>query len=85
MAIDEKYILHKPANISFQEAAAFPLAYMTAFHMLTSKGQLKANQSVLIWGASSGIGSGAIQIANNTRKTLALIMLSIIKKKMLQQ
>ena len=65
VSVDEKYVLLKPANISFPEAAAFPLAYMTAYHMLISKADLRANQFVLIWGASSGIGSGAIQIAKN--------------------
>jgi len=65
VAVDEKYILPKPENISYPEAAAFPLAYMTAYHMLKTKANLQANQSVLIWGASSGIGSGAIQIAKN--------------------
>jgi len=65
VTVDEKYILPKPANISFPESAAFPLAYMTAYHMLKTKAILQANQSVLIWGASSGIGSGAIQIAKN--------------------
>ncbi len=65
ITVEEKYVLPKPVNISFHEAAAFPLAYMTAYHMIIAKGQLKANQSILIWGASSGIGSGAIQIAKN--------------------
>jgi NADPH:quinone reductase-like Zn-dependent oxidoreductase len=63
IAIDEKYVLPKPQNITFHEAAAFPLAYMTAYQMLINKAQLKENQLILIWGASSGIGSGAIQIA----------------------
>lgn len=65
--VDEKYVLPKPSNITFSEAAAFPLAYMTAYHMLTSKAQLKASDTILIWGASSGIGSGAIQIAKNLK------------------
>jgi len=65
VAVDENYILPKPTKISFPEAAAFPLAYMTSYHMLRTKADLQPNQSVLIWGASSGIGSGAIQIAKN--------------------
>lgn len=63
IVVDDAYILPKPQNISFVEAAAFPLAYMTAYHMLIAKGDLQKNQTVLIWGASSGIGSGAIQIS----------------------
>lgn len=63
IVLSEKYILPKPKNISFEEAAAFPLAYMTAYHMLTEKVQLKPEEYVLIWGAASGIGSAATQIA----------------------
>lgn len=65
IAIEEEYVLPKPPNVSFAKAAAFPLAYMTAYHMLKRKVLLKLNDTVLIWGASSGVGSGAIQIAKH--------------------
>jgi NADPH2:quinone reductase len=58
-----EYIMPKPERLTWEEAAAFPLAYMTAFHMLKKKVQLKEGQDILIWGASSGIGSAAIQLA----------------------
>ncbi len=57
------YVMPKPKNLSWEETAAFPLATMTAYHMLTKKLQLNKDQTILIWGASSGIGSAAIQIA----------------------
>jgi NADPH2:quinone reductase len=57
------FIMHKPKNLTIEETAAFPLAYMTAYHMLVKKTQLEEGQTVLIWGASSGVGSAAIQIA----------------------
>ena len=57
------FIMAKPEKLSWEETAAFPLAYMTAFHMLTKKVQLHRGQTILIWGASSGIGSAAVQIA----------------------
>ena len=57
------YVMPKPKNLSWEETAAFPLATLTAYHMLTKKLQLNSNQTILIWGASSGIGSAAIQIA----------------------
>jgi len=63
MAIPEKYLLPKPATLSFSEAAAFPLAYMTAYHMLTRKISTRQGEWILIYGASSGVGSAAIQIA----------------------
>lgn len=57
------FIMPKPEKLSWEETAAFPLAYMTAYHMLTKKVQLHQGQTILIWGASSGIGSAAVQIA----------------------
>lgn len=56
-------LLHRPENTSWEAAAAFPLAYMTAWHMLHRKAVIQPGQNVLIWGASSGVGSAAIQIA----------------------
>lgn len=53
----------KPANASFAEAAAVPLAGMTALHALRDVGQVRAGQSVLINGASGGVGTFAIQLA----------------------
>jgi len=58
-----KYVLPKPESLSWAEAAALPLAAMTAYHMLFPKAGLKADQWVLIYGASSGVGSMAIQMA----------------------
>ncbi len=55
-------VLPIPDNLSFETAAAFPLSYMTAWHMLTRSG-LKKGADVLVVGASSGVGSAAIQIS----------------------
>jgi NADPH:quinone reductase-like Zn-dependent oxidoreductase len=60
---DSTNIDHKPRNISFQEAAAIPLAGLTAFQALVRLGHLKAGQKVLVLGGSSGVGNYAIQIA----------------------
>jgi NADPH:quinone reductase-like Zn-dependent oxidoreductase len=59
----QKAFVLKPANISFEAAAAVPLAGNTALQGLRDKGQLKAGQKVLINGAASGVGSFAVQIA----------------------
>jgi NADPH:quinone reductase-like Zn-dependent oxidoreductase len=55
-----------PENISFEEAAAFPLVSITAWHMLMTRAQLRAAETVLVLGAGSGVGSAAIQISKAT-------------------
>lgn len=52
-----------PAFMNFEEAAAFPLVYLTAWHMLITRASLKPGESVLVLGAGSGVGGAAIQIA----------------------
>jgi len=52
-----------PGSFSFEEAAALPLVFLTAWHMLVTRAQLKPGETVLVLGAGSGVGSAAIQIA----------------------
>jgi NADPH:quinone reductase-like Zn-dependent oxidoreductase len=52
-----------PEDLTFEEAAAFPLTFVTAWHMLMTRCQIKAGQDVLVLAAGSGIGSAAVQIA----------------------
>jgi NADPH:quinone reductase-like Zn-dependent oxidoreductase len=52
-----------PEGLSFEEAAAFPLVSLTAWHMLITRAQLKPAETVLVLGAGSGVGGAAIQIA----------------------
>jgi NADPH:quinone reductase-like Zn-dependent oxidoreductase len=52
-----------PDGMSWSEAAAFPLATLTAWRMLTARAKLKAGETVLIWGAGGGVGVAALQIA----------------------
>lgn len=59
----EKCFAHKPENISDIEAAALPMASLTALQALRDKAQLKKGQSVLILGASGGVGHMATQMA----------------------
>jgi 2-desacetyl-2-hydroxyethyl bacteriochlorophyllide A dehydrogenase len=62
-AVSEAIAAIKPNNISHEQAAAVPLAAMTALQGLRDLGQLKADQQVLVNGASGGVGLFAIQIA----------------------
>lgn len=52
-----------PDDISFVDAAAFPLTFLTAWHMLITRAQLKRGDDVLVLAAGSGVGQAAIQIA----------------------
>jgi len=56
-------IAHKPANITFEEAAAVPVAALTALQALRDKGGVQAGDSVLVNGASGGVGTYLVQIA----------------------
>ena len=53
-----------PDHASFEEAAALPIAYATAWRMLVTRAKLQPGESVLILGASGGLGTAGVQIAN---------------------
>jgi NADPH:quinone reductase-like Zn-dependent oxidoreductase len=60
--VGEKNCYPIPSGLSFEEAAAFPLSYVTAWRMLASEAGVKPGELVLIVGASGGIGSAALRL-----------------------
>lgn len=63
VSVPAKYVFKKPIGLNMFEAAAYPLTAITSYHMLVQKASLKKGDWVLVYGASSGVGSMAIQIA----------------------
>ncbi|MDA4136324.1 MAG: zinc-binding dehydrogenase [Thaumarchaeota archaeon] len=63
VAVPRRNILPKPERMDFVQAASFPLVFLTAYHMLVTKADVKPGDVVLVLGASSGVGVAAIQIA----------------------
>ena len=63
LAVPARNVLPKPANLSFVEAAAIPLTFMTAWHALVVRAQLRLGETVLVHAAGSGVGVAAVQIA----------------------
>ncbi len=62
---DDRAIVMKPVNMTFEQAAAAPIAAISALQALRDKGKIEAGQKILINGASGGVGTFAVQIAKS--------------------
>jgi len=63
VAVPEENVYPIPEGLSFEEAAAFPLVFETAYRMLVTKASLQPGEWVLIWGIGSGVATASLQIA----------------------
>src|SRR5207253_5529782 len=63
VAVPAHIVLPIPDSVSFEEAAAAPLVFLTAWSMMVTKGNIRPGEDVLILGAGAGVGTAAIQIA----------------------
>jgi len=69
----EKALTLKPANISFEEAAALPVAATTALRALRDRGNIQEGQKILIVGSSGGVGTFAVQLAKYYGATVTAV------------
>ncbi|KGF71283.1 alcohol dehydrogenase [Hoeflea sp. BAL378] len=63
ISADQRQLIEIPDGVSFEDAAALPIAYGTSHRMLFTRGQIKAGEKILILGASGGVGVSCIQFA----------------------
>jgi len=63
--VDSRNVFPKPSALNWTEAAAFPLTFLTAWRMLTTRARLKAGETVLVVGAGAGVAVAAICIAKH--------------------
>ena len=69
VAVSEMQVFEKPPNLSFEEAAAIPVNYLTAWALLVVMGGLQAHEAVLIHNAGGGVGLAALDIAKHIGAT----------------
>jgi len=60
---EQAMVIPVPESLDKNLVAAFPIAYLTAYHLLHSMGQVKKGQTVLLYGAAGGVGTAVIQLA----------------------
>lgn len=70
MAVPAVNVIPIPDSLDFVHAASVPLVFLTAWHMLTGRAAIRPGQTVLVLGASSGVGIAAIQIAKLFQATV---------------
>ncbi len=67
VALPRRGLFPAPPGLSWEEAAAVPLVFTTAHHALVARAGLRAGETLLVWGAGSGVGSAAVQLGKHLR------------------
>lgn len=70
IAVDADNLIAMPDNVTFEQAAAIPIAFGTARRMVMTRGQVRKGELVLVLGASGGVGVGCVQIARDIGATV---------------
>ncbi len=73
MVVPECYLTRRPRRLSWEQAGGLPLVGLTAYQSVITTGQLQAGETVLILGASGGVGSTAIQLAKSVGATVIAV------------
>ena len=83
--VPAKNLYRKPAGLSWAEAAAFPLTFLTAWRMLTTKAALKRGETLLVVGAGAGVAAAAIAIGQHLGARVLATSRSEAKRSMAQK
>ena len=79
--VDARNVFRKPPALSWEEAAAFPLTFLTAWRMLTTRARLRAGETVLVVGAGGGVAVAAAAIARHLGARVFVTSRSEVKRK----
>jgi NADPH:quinone reductase-like Zn-dependent oxidoreductase len=79
--MDARSVFRKPPALNWEEAAAFPLTFLTAWRMLMTRAQLRADETVLVIGAGAGVAVAAIRIARHVGARVLVTSRSEAKRK----
>ncbi|AEN07571.1 NADPH:quinone reductase (plasmid) [halophilic archaeon DL31] len=72
-AVDEERLVALPNDVSLKDASCLPVAYLTAWRMLWTRGALRAGESALVIGGSGGVGVAAVQLASAMGATVTAV------------
>lgn len=85
VAVPAASLLPLPSSITFEEATALGVAGLTAYHALTTVGELRTGETFMIWGGSGGVGTIAVQLAKGMGATVITTVGKNVKREALRK